>query len=454
MKFILSFALICFSLISYGQVPQKMSYQAVVRNAQNQLIQNNAVGMRLSILEGSPVGTTVYVETHVPITNGNGSVTIEIGNGTVVSGVFANIDWSTGLYWLQTEVDPQGAQGYSITGVSQLLTVPYAFYCDYALSSAESIDSIGDNGNGTLTIYYTGGATYTTGVLAGLQGANGADGIDGIDGESAYELWISQGNSGTQAAFLDSLIGADGANGSNGINGVDGESTYELWISQGNSGTEIDFINSLSGTDGTNGVNGIDGVDGTLGANSLMTTTIEPVGLNCASGGVMIEIGLDTNFNNSLDPFEVDPALTTYICNGSAAALVAGPGIGITGNTISNTSYPNYISNTQIINYTGQTTSQTYINVDVSPYVSANATHVILKVHAYASEYYRLDFRKNSASTGLYEPNHAQIIPNQDIHELQLMVPLDANGSFEYVFYKFAGATNGTVTVDIIGYTE
>lgn len=399
MKFIISCALIFISLTSYGQVPQKMSYQAVVRNALNQLIQNNAVGMRLSILEGSPVGNAVYVETHVPITNGNGSVTIEIGNGTVVSGVFTNIDWSTGLYWLQTEVDPQGAQGYSITGVSQLLTVPYAFYCDYALSSAESIDSIGDNGNGTLTIYYTGGATYTTGVLTGMQGA------DGIDGESAYDTWILQGNSGT----------------------------------------EIDFINSL---------NGADGIDGSIGASSLMTTTVEPAGPNCADGGVKIEIGLDTNFSNVLDPFEIDPALTTYICNGSAATLNAGPGIDITGNTISNTSYPNYISNALIVNYTGQTTSQTYINVDVSGYVSPNATHVLLNVHAYASEYYRLDFRKNGSSTGIYEPDHAKIFPNADIRELQLMVPLDANGSFEYLFYKFAGGTDGTLMIDIVGYTE
>ena len=442
MKFIISCALIFISLTSYGQVPQKMSYQAVVRNAQNQLIQNNAVGMRLSILEGSPVGNAVYVETHVPITNGNGSVTIEIGNGAVVSGVFTNIDWSTGLYWLQTEVDPQGAQGYSITGVSQLLTVPYAFYCDYALSSAESIDSIGDNGNGTLTIYYTGGATYTTGILAGLEGANG---VDGIDGESAYDIWILQGNSGTEIDFINSLSGTDGTDG---IDGIDGESAYDIWILQGNSGTEIDFINSLSGADG------IDGVNGSLGANSLMTTTIEPAGPNCVDGGVMIEIGLDTNFSNVLDPFEIDPALTTFICNGSAATLNAGPGIDITGNTISNTSYPNYISNALIVNYTGQTTSQTYINVDVSGYVSPNATHVLLNVHAYASEYYRLDFRKNGSSTGIYEPDHAKIFPNADIRELQLMVPLDANGSFEYLFYKFAGGTDGTVMIDIVGYTE
>jgi hypothetical protein len=112
--------------------PQKMTYQFIARNAQNQLIQNNAVGLRISILQGSTTGNAVYVETHTPQTNGNGTATIEVGGGTVVSGVFANIDWSTGVYFIQTEMDPQGQQGYSVTAVSQLLSVPYAFYAGRA----------------------------------------------------------------------------------------------------------------------------------------------------------------------------------------------------------------------------------------------------------------------------------------------------------------------------------
>ena len=125
----------------YGQAPpQKMSYQGIVRNAQNQLIKNNAVGMRISILQGSLTGTAVYVETHVPQANGNGTVTIEIGNGTVVSGVFEDIDWGSDIYFLQTETDPQGAASYSITAVNQLLSVPYAMYSEKS-GSVESLDS-------------------------------------------------------------------------------------------------------------------------------------------------------------------------------------------------------------------------------------------------------------------------------------------------------------------------
>ena len=63
----------------FAQTPQKMSYQAVIRNNSNALVSNQAVGMQISILQGSISGTAVYVETQVPTTNANGLVSLEIG---------------------------------------------------------------------------------------------------------------------------------------------------------------------------------------------------------------------------------------------------------------------------------------------------------------------------------------------------------------------------------------
>ncbi len=112
----------------FAQSPNKMSYQAVIRNNSNTLVTSSAVGMRISILQTSPSGTAVYVETQTPTTNANGLVSIEIGGGTVVSGNFANIDWANGPYFVKTETDPTGGTSYSITGTSQLLSVPYALF--------------------------------------------------------------------------------------------------------------------------------------------------------------------------------------------------------------------------------------------------------------------------------------------------------------------------------------
>jgi hypothetical protein len=113
-----------------AQVPQQMSFQAVLRDGADDLIVNTAVGMRLSILQGSSSGTAVYVETHAPTTNANGLATVQIGSGSTVSGVFADIDWSNGPYFLKSETDPDGGTNYSITGTSQLLSVPYALYAE------------------------------------------------------------------------------------------------------------------------------------------------------------------------------------------------------------------------------------------------------------------------------------------------------------------------------------
>jgi len=113
---------------TFAQTPEKMSYQAVVRDSGDALVTNLAVGMQISILQTTATGTAVYIETQTPTTNINGLVTLEIGTGSVVSGDFTTIDWSTGLYFIKTETDPTGGSSYTITGTSQLLSVPYALH--------------------------------------------------------------------------------------------------------------------------------------------------------------------------------------------------------------------------------------------------------------------------------------------------------------------------------------
>lgn len=116
----------------FAQAPEKMSYQAVVRDGSNALVSSTAVGMQISILQGSASGTAVYVETQTPTSNANGLVSLEIGAGTVVSGDFTTIDWANGPYFIKTETDPTGGTSYTITGTSQLLSVPYALHAKTA----------------------------------------------------------------------------------------------------------------------------------------------------------------------------------------------------------------------------------------------------------------------------------------------------------------------------------
>ncbi len=112
-------AVMLFAASVWAQSPEKMSYQAVVRNSSDQLVSKQGIGMQISILQTDANGTAVYVETHSATTNANGLVSIEIGNGTIVNGNFATIDWANGSYFMKTETDPTGGTNDTITGTSQ-----------------------------------------------------------------------------------------------------------------------------------------------------------------------------------------------------------------------------------------------------------------------------------------------------------------------------------------------
>jgi len=158
----------------FAQAPEKMSYQAVVRDGSNNLVSSTSVGMQISILQGLPTGTAVYVETQTPTSNANGLVSVEIGAGTVVSGTFSTIDWSNGPYFIKTETDPTGGTSYTITGTSQLLSVPYALHA----ATADSV--VGGHYVGEL---FGGGIVFAVynkglnGLIASLDDLDGGSGV-------------------------------------------------------------------------------------------------------------------------------------------------------------------------------------------------------------------------------------------------------------------------------------
>ena len=128
MKYIISIYSLFFTIYAGAQVPQRMSYQAVIRNANNTLLSQQMIGVRISILQADTAGPAVYIETHYTKTNLNGLMTLQIGGGLKFFGDFESINWSTGRYFVKTETDPDGGFDYRITGYSELLSVPYALF--------------------------------------------------------------------------------------------------------------------------------------------------------------------------------------------------------------------------------------------------------------------------------------------------------------------------------------
>ena len=126
--FITLLAIITFATV-YAQAPQGFNYQATVRNAAGQLMTNRNVGVRISILQGSAVGTIIYQQEGTVTTNANGLFTLIVGDN---SADFANINWSNGPYFIHSEIDLAGGTNYSLSTTQKILAVPYALYSNVA----------------------------------------------------------------------------------------------------------------------------------------------------------------------------------------------------------------------------------------------------------------------------------------------------------------------------------
>lgn len=126
-----------------SQSPQGFNYQAVIRDNTGSLIVNQDISLKINILAFNRISTPVYSETHSVYSDDFGQVNLVVGHGSVNQGVFSEIDWSLGTYYLDIELDYNG-NGYIPVGSTQLLSVPYALYAsssgyaetpDYGLST-------------------------------------------------------------------------------------------------------------------------------------------------------------------------------------------------------------------------------------------------------------------------------------------------------------------------------
>ncbi len=175
-----------------AQAPEKMSYQAVIRNTSDELVTNHNIGMQISILQGSATGTEVYKERQFPKTNPNGLVSLEIGTGTVVTGDFTTIDWANDTYFIKTETDLNGGANYTITGTSQLLSVPYALHS----KTAESITGTVNESDPIFTNSEANNITSQNIMdLSNLSGTNTGD-------QTLSNVLIQGNNAGTQIKNL------------------------------------------------------------------------------------------------------------------------------------------------------------------------------------------------------------------------------------------------------------
>jgi hypothetical protein len=183
-----------------AQAPEKMSYQAVLRDASNTLLTNQEVGMQISILQTTITGTAVYIETQTATTNINGLVSLEIGTGST-SDNFATIDWSAGPYFIKSATDPSGGGSYTITGTSQIMSVPFALYAKTSGSSEANATNIISNTidietNTTAIIINTAKVGYTDTLVSDNTDVAANTAKVGITSDQASEITTNTAKTG------------------------------------------------------------------------------------------------------------------------------------------------------------------------------------------------------------------------------------------------------------------
>jgi len=315
-KIIISFAFLALSAGTFAQAPQGINYQAVIRTNAGVILTNSNVGLKISLIQTSPGGTVVYEESFSPTTSNYGLVNIVVGQGTVISGDFTLIDWSTGVYFVEVSADETGGTNYAVLGTQQLMSVPYALY-------AENSGTPGP---------------------AGPQGIAGNDGVDGIDG--------AVGATGPQGPIgNDGAVGATGPQGPIGNDGAVGATGPQGPI--GNDGAV--GATGPQGPIGNDGAVGATGPQGPIGNDGAVGATGPqgPIGNDGAVGatgpqGPIGNDGLSVNWLGSSATAPLTPAMNdgyynstvgiSYIWNGAwniiAQDGTSGSGSGSNANTL------------------------------------------------------------------------------------------------------------------------
>ncbi len=167
-KLVLFHLMLFIGISSYCQVPQAIKYQAVARSSNGNPVATKSVSIRISILQYSSLGQVVYQETQNVTTDNAGVFSIAIGMGTAITGVFSQINWASGNFFIKSEFDFGDGSGFQLSGTSEILSIPYAFYAGNGTQWKTNSDS---------SVYYN---TTSTKVGIGTKTPAQALSVNGV----------------------------------------------------------------------------------------------------------------------------------------------------------------------------------------------------------------------------------------------------------------------------------
>lgn len=223
MKKIILIVALFITFLSFAQVPQGISYQAIALNGSGNPVVSSNVRVKLSVLDVSATGTVLYSENHLKTTNAQGLFNLVIGQGTVISGTFATINWGTNSKFLKVEMDITGGTNYVLVGTTQLLSVPYAMAAG-SLAGSSANDSIENNKYSNFAFFdSSSGKVYAfnqnTGTWVMQNGYADTGSLQGSGGNFAFsdssngKVYAFNQNTSAwilQNGYADILVGSNG----------------------------------------------------------------------------------------------------------------------------------------------------------------------------------------------------------------------------------------------------
>lgn len=210
-------------LFSQSNIPQLVSFSAEVRDANNQLLVNTNVSLRLTFREGGQTGNLVYCALHQTTTNDNGFLSIQLNRAVLGTGcngapstAFENIPWENGGYWMEVEYQTVPTTPFTNLGQLELASSFYAF----AAQTAERISGfdLSNPSDGDIITY-----NGTTGQWEALPSNNTSSSIN-IDSISntGDTLFLSNGQFFTtnNGASSNPCVGVTCGVGETCVNGI------------------------------------------------------------------------------------------------------------------------------------------------------------------------------------------------------------------------------------------
>jgi hypothetical protein len=273
-----------------SQVPVGFNYQAIAREGANPV--TTPIDVRLTIQSTAVGGTTFWIEKHSGVQpNASGLFTIVIGNGVKQPGstanVFTDIDWSSGLKYLKTEIDK--GSGYITMGTSQFLTVPYSMVADglggsldkltvaapsTSTSMTDPLFEVKNNTGQTIfAVYNEGVRIYVDNGSKGIKGGFAIGGF-GTDKAASQPLFVV--NSDSIRAYIDPVAPVKGVKGGFAIGGFGMAKGGDEYLRVTRDSTRI-YINNLPSGKGIKGGFAIGGFGMNKGNSEYLRVTDDSV---------------------------------------------------------------------------------------------------------------------------------------------------------------------------------